>query len=120
MSLITRGFGASASLVTSGFGPPPTTTTAELKPVRQQLHGRRSPERKEELRKHIQAIEVYTITAKLLLVNNKAPARPILERVRGAVDQRDEFNIKTKGKVRIIKTTPISNIFISISQVFKK
>ena len=89
--LITRGFGASASLLTSGFGPPPPTTTTVLPLPR----GRRSPEQKDVLKKHIESIDVYTITAKLMAVNNRNLKRPIHERVRGAVDLSNEFHIKT-------------------------
>ena len=119
MSLITRGFGARSALITTGFGPPPAVETAKVVSIRRG-DGHRSRERKEELQKHIQLVDVYTVTAKLLAVNNNLPLEPILERVRGAVDRRDQFNIKTKGKVRIVKTTPINNIFINVSQVFKK
>ena len=116
MSLITRGFGTSSSIITAGFGPPAATSSTVIPLPR----GRRSPAQKDELRKRIQSVDVYTISAKLMSINNKSLSQPIVERIRGAVDHSDKFYIKTKGKVRIIKTTPISNIFINVSNVFRK
>ena len=117
MSLITRGFGASSSIITAGLGPSQLTSSTVIPPL---PRGRRSPAQKDELRKRIQAVDVYTISAKLMSVNNKSLLHPIAERIRGAVDHSDKFHIKTKGKVRIIKTTPASNIFINVSKVFRK
>mgnify|MGYP003664808930 CR=1 FL=1 len=117
MSLITRGFGASSSIITAGLGSSQLISSTVIPPL---PRGRRSPAQKDELRKRIQEVDVYTISAKLMSINNKSLSQPIVERTRGAVDHSDEFHIKAKGKVRIIKTTPISNIFINVSNVFRK
>tara|TARA_B100000700_G_C15059690_1_gene864938 strand:- start:6037 stop:6405 length:369 start_codon:yes stop_codon:yes gene_type:complete len=119
-ALLTRGLGPSPSLVTSGFGPPPPTTTVET--VVQPKGGRR---RKTAYETGIEsdpriAIDWYTVTAELMSVNGISDYYFLRNTVKGGVDSSADFKLHQAGKIRIIKTTPISNIFINVSQIYKK
>ena len=117
-SLLTRGMGPSSSLVTSGFGP--TETTSET--VLQQKGGRRRKTAYEigiELDPRV-SIDWYTVTAELMSVNGINDYYFLRNTVKGGVDSSAAFKINQRDKVRIVKTTPVNNIFINVSHVFKK
>ena len=120
-ALLTRGLGPVSTLVTAGFGPPPPVT-ATVETVIQPKGGRRNKSIYEigiEADPRV-SIDWYTVTAELMSVNGIRDSYFLRNTVKGGVDSSSEFKINQMGKVRIVKTTPINNIFINVSHVFKK
>ena len=122
MSLITRGLGENAKMVTTGFGPPPPAEEVVVKPevVLDPPRGRRRDKPLyEELAKSLW-VETYKIQAKLHTINGKKafdsrPTDTILEN-----DTRESFSGKPTEKVRIKKTISKENIFIKVLKLYKR
>jgi hypothetical protein len=118
-SLLTRGMGPSSAMVTSGFGPPPPTTSETV------LHPKGGSRRKTAYETGIEldprvSIDWYTVTAELLSVNGTKDHYFLRNTVKGGVDSSADFKINLMDRIRIIKTTPVNNIFINVSHVLKK
>mgnify|MGYP003115582972 CR=1 FL=1 len=124
--IITRGFGAHPSLVTGGFGPPPPVIV-DLDFIfrgdgRSSKRARRQP--KEDLTREIRS-DIYTVTAQLVQINGKTPRKKVSGVSKGSIEWDSDFIVKSEplklfGKVRVGKTNPRNNIFISVDKVIKK
>ena len=116
MSLITRGLGSSSRMIMQGFGTSATTTTDS----RDRKLGRRPPEYKRVFETQQSKVDIYTITAQLLAVNGIETLRSSQKKIRGIIDRNHDLLIKPKGLVRIVKTSPVNNIFINVLKAFRK
>jgi len=115
MSLITRGLGSSPRIIMQGFG----TSTAVIT-ARDKKRGRRPPEYKRVFEHPQSNMDIYTITAELLAVNGIESLLSSQKKIREIIDRNQDLLIKPKGPVRIVKTSPASNIFINVLKVFRK
>ena len=111
--LLTRGLGPSPALVTSGLGPPPPPSDDVIDLVR----GRRPKDRP---RSFIESAEIFKIAAKLVSVNGKLPSEPIIGKQKGLIDYSIEYDLKALGKIKIIKTRRKNNIFINVTEAYRK
>lgn len=109
---MTRGLGPSPALVTAGLGPtPPVEDAFDL------VRGRRPKDRP---RSFIESAEIFKIAARLVSVNGKSPPYRIAGNQKGLIDYSIEHSVKPTGKVRIIKTRQTNNIFINVTEAYRK
>ena len=116
MSIIMRGMGETHLLVTHGFGT--YTAVDTTRPRRRR--GRRPSHDLGKLKDPRLSIDLYTVTAQLISINGNDSPYFLKNTVRGMVDNASEFLIKPKGKIRIVKTRPVNNIFINVLKAFRK
>ena len=124
--IVTRGFGAHSSPVTSGFGPPPPVAV-DLDRFFFKRGGTRSKEYNripEDLTKELRS-DIYTVTAALVSINGKQPRYEIKGVAKGSVDWDSTFKVSSEplklfGKIRVGKTNPRNGIIINVDKVIKK
>ena len=130
MSLILRGMGPTASLITAGLGPPAdeeeeevvVATTTKIPGDHDEGGGSRGY-RRGSLYDHLAEslyVKRYRIGARLLSVNGKDFYQMNESMIEVKSDERDSFSVRLNENVEVKKTTPSSNIFISILDIFKR
>tara|TARA_B100000214_G_C23934620_1_gene612516 strand:- start:528 stop:881 length:354 start_codon:yes stop_codon:yes gene_type:complete len=117
VSLITRGLGPEAKLITQGFGPPIAEIVVAKTIILDGIG--RSSKLYDHLAENLY-VKKYLISARLISVNG-VPVHHINDvKFEGKNDERHTFRVNLDQNVYVKKTNPESNIFINILNFFKR
>ena len=113
--LLTRGLGPAPAIVTAGLG-----AAVEVDDVAVDLDLVRGRRPKDRPRSFIESAEIFKIAARLVSVNGKAPVHSIAGSQKGLIDYSIEHDVKSTGKMRIVKTRRTNNIIINVTEAYRK
>ena len=121
MSLITRGLGENAKMVTTGFGPPPVVETiVQPEVILEPPRGRRRDKPLYEQPAKSLWVESYNITAKIHSINGEKIRNSQNRKFLVENDTRESFSVRPVQKARVKKTIAKENIFIKVLKLYKR